>query len=114
MTIPHPLCRLDDIPDGQAKGISWGVGSAREDILVVRRGDAAYGYRNRCPHVGTSLDWTPGQFMSADGRHLHCATHGALFRVEDGFCVHGPCAGRSLSAVPVRVQDGAVLLVEPI
>jgi nitrite reductase/ring-hydroxylating ferredoxin subunit len=110
--IPTPLCRLDDIPDGQAKGINWGGGPAREDILVARRGDGAFAYRNRCPHVGTTLDWTPDRFMSADGLHLQCATHGALFRVEDGFCLRGPCAGRSLSALPIRVSDGAIYLDE--
>ncbi|TWB47545.1 Rieske (2Fe-2S) protein [Nitrospirillum viridazoti] len=107
---PSPLCRLADIADGQAKGINWGSGSAREEILVARRGDRAFAYHNRCPHVGTTLDWTPDRFMSADGRHLQCATHGALFRVEDGLCIHGPCAGRSLTPVRVHVEDGAVHL----
>ncbi|MEE3625872.1 Rieske (2Fe-2S) protein [Nitrospirillum sp. BR 11752] len=108
--VPSPLCRLDDIPDGQAKGINWGSGADRQEILVARRGGAVFAYHNRCPHVGTTLDWTPDQFMSADGQHLQCATHGALFRVDDGLCLRGPCAGRGLTPVAVRVKDGALYL----
>ena len=42
------------------------------------------GYVNSCPHLGSPLDWVPNRFLSADGRHVLCATHGALFRIEDG------------------------------
>jgi nitrite reductase/ring-hydroxylating ferredoxin subunit len=93
------------------------LGSARgielDDIslLLVRRGDAIFAYENRCPHRGTSLDWLPGRFMSADGELLQCATHGALFRVEDGLCVSGPCVREHLTALRVERVDGKVWLV---
>ena len=75
-------------------------------ILLV----AVLGYLNACPHVGTPLDLVPDQFLSEDGRHLVCATHGALFRIEDGFCVDGPGHGLHLTAVPVTVEAGLVTL----
>ena len=34
--------------------------------------------------------------------------HGALFRLEDGVCVAGPCAGERLKPWPVAVIDGVV------
>jgi len=40
--------------------------------------------------------------------------HGALFDVETGTCVSGPCAGRSLRALPLRVADGWVFLAEDV
>jgi len=104
------LCRLEEIPDGQARGFARGEGRDREGFLVARRGDAVYGYRNECPHIGVPLDWSADKFMSLCGRYIQCATHGAQFRVEDGFCFRGPCAGRSLARVPVLVEDGAVVL----
>lgn len=109
------LGSLEEIPDGAAKGYAVGWGPEGRDVLVVRRGSAVYGYVNECPHAGTPLDWVPDGFMSADGRHLLCATHGALFRVETGACIHGPCLGRGLARVPVRVADGMVVIqpVEP-
>jgi nitrite reductase/ring-hydroxylating ferredoxin subunit len=38
--------------------------------------------------------------------------HGALFEIESGVCVSGPCAGKALRALPVRVAQGYVVLEE--
>lgn len=102
------LCRLDDIPDGEGRGFEPDDGG--DGILVVRRGDRAYGYVNSCPHAASPLDWVENQFMSLDKSHILCATHGAEFRVEDGYCVLGPCRGKSLASVAVSVRDGEVIL----
>ena len=108
------LCQLTDIPDGMAKGFELGSPEDPFDLFVVRDGDRVLGYRNACPHVGTPLDWQPDTFMSEDGEHIMCHTHGALFEIEDGFCVAGPCAGASLAPVAVRVDEtGAVILTDP-
>jgi nitrite reductase/ring-hydroxylating ferredoxin subunit len=37
-----------------------------------------------------------------------CSTHGALFRVEDGVCLAGPCQGDRLEPYPIVVRDGVV------
>ena len=113
------LCRLDDIEDGQAKGFTLGQGletgqgvEARE-IFVVREGARVFGYVNSCPHLGTPLDWQVNRFISLDSGHIMCATHGALFEVESGSCVDGPCVGQNLEPLPVVVDgDGRVRLVE--
>ncbi len=39
--------------------------------------------------------------MTEEG-FLACRNHGALFAVEDGFCVAGPCAGESLEPIAVE------------
>ena len=106
-----PLCELADIPDGQARGFVLGD----VELLVVRQGSECFAYLNVCPHRATSLDWAPDRFMSSDGVHLQCATHGALFQVRDGRCVSGPCEGQSLTRLAVELRDGAVLVggVEP-
>lgn len=104
------VCALADIADGQARGFSLGAGAGRREVLVARRGDAVFAYDNRCPHRGTPLDWVPDRFMSPDGCHLQCATHGARFRVEDGMCIAGPCLGLPLTPVPASVRAGTVVL----
>jgi len=76
----------------------------------VRHGDRVYAYRNRCPHTGAPLDWQPDQFLDLEQMFIQCAFHGALFRIADGYCVRGPCAGQSLEAVSVRIDDGLVVL----
>jgi len=37
--------------------------------------------------------------------------HGALFRIEDGECLQGPCPGQRLSAVPAEVRGEVVYLL---
>lgn len=107
------LCRLDDIEDGQAKGFTLGEGPGGREIFVVREADRVFGYLNACPHLGTPLNWDGDTFISADCGLIICATHGALFEIDDGDCVSGPCAGQALEAVPVTVDaQGRVVLDE--
>lgn len=105
------LCRLEDIPDGASKGFAAAAG-AFTGLMAVRQGDAVFVYVNSCPHIGTPLDWTPGRFLSRDGRTIVCATHGAHFRISDGVCITGPCVGDSLEAVPAEIRDGTVYVPE--
>ena len=106
------LCRLTDIPNGEAKGFSVETAAGKRDILVHRDGNIVRGYVNSCPHVGSPLDWAPDRFISLDGFHLLCGTHGALFRPEDGYCVSGPCAGDSLECVPISLIEDEVVFGE--
>ena len=106
------LCRLGDIEDGEAKGFLLGEGVEQRDIFVVRDGARAFGYVNSCPHVGTPLDWTPDEFMSGDGGHIMCRTHGALFEIADGTCIAGPCIGDRLTPVALELDgEGRIILV---
>ena len=106
-----PVCRLDEIPDGGAKGLVVPDPDGPPlRVIVLRSGGEVSAYRNRCPHRGTPLDLRPDDFLDRDGRHLVCSTHGALFRREDGYCIAGPCAGDSLEPVAVRVENGIVLV----
>ena len=104
------LCRLDEIADGAARGFELGQGTERLDLFLYRRGTEVVAYVNECPHAGTPLDLLPDQFLAADRRHFQCHTHGAMFRIDDGMCVLGPCLGRALTPVAVRIEDGALLI----
>jgi len=99
------LCRLEDIEDGGAKGFYWGEGTRQWAVFVVREDGRVRGYVNACPHLGTPLELLPDRFISADGRHILCSTHGALFEIADGTCVSGPCAGECLTPVEVHLDD---------
>ncbi|MFP6798982.1 MAG: Rieske (2Fe-2S) protein, partial [Pseudomonas sp.] len=39
---------------------------------------------------------------------IQCATHGALFLIESGECVAGPCAGQSLQELAIREDDQGI------
>ena len=111
----HPLCRLDDLPEGQSKGFTVRPDSRYADILVVRtRAGTIFAYRNRCPHTGAPMEWEPDQFLDYGGTAIQCGIHGALFRIEDGYCVSGPCARQSLQPVAVAERDGWLIALEPL
>jgi len=103
------LCRLDDIPDGEAIAVDASLPEGEESLIVVRKGEAVHAYLNICPHAGRRLDWAPGKFLLKDGI-LICAAHGASFQAGDGLCVGGPCRGDRLRAVAVDVVAGDVRL----
>ncbi len=106
------LCRADELAEGNARGFRFGSGPDLQMVLVVRKGGVLFAYDNSCPHMGTPLNFLPDRFLDRDGRHLLCATHGARFRIEDGFCIEGPCAGKSLRPAAIRVEREEVFLVE--
>jgi nitrite reductase/ring-hydroxylating ferredoxin subunit len=59
----------------------------------------------------------PDRFLDSEGELIQCATHGALFRIESGECLRGPCLGAFLEPLPLKVREGRVFLsgtaVEP-
>ncbi|HVO51762.1 MAG TPA: Rieske 2Fe-2S domain-containing protein, partial [Thermoanaerobaculia bacterium] len=69
--------------------------------ILVSTPDGARAYRNVCPHVPIPLDRGGEPLLTEEG-FLACRNHGALFAVEDGFCVAGPCAGETLESIPVE------------
>ncbi len=95
------LCSIDDIPDNGSKGLSHkGV-----PLLAVRQGENVYLYRNQCPHLGLPLEWQANQFLTADKSLIQCSAHGALFEIESGYCISGPCQQQSLTPVIFSCKD---------
>lgn len=113
--LPPPgtvLCRLAELDDPAGREFSFGRGPDALVMFVVRTGGAVFGYVNACPHTGGPLNWLGDRFLAPGGREIQCATHGARFRIEDGACLSGPCDGRALSPVAVRVDGGNVVVAE--
>ena len=105
------VCRLSELEHG-ARGFTLGAGDWPLRIFVLRVRDAVHGYLNRCPHAGHPLDLLPERFLTADGTLILCSSHGALFEKTTGYCVAGPCAGRSLTHVPLEIRCGLVMLAD--
>ena len=93
-----------------AKGFVFGAGGDRFELFVVRAEGRVFGYVNDCPHTHTPLDFQPDRFLNRERSLLLCSTHGALFRIDNGYCVRGPCAGRSLTSMPVTEKDGQIVV----
>ena len=104
----EPICRLDELADLECREFESQQGEERIPAFLLRLGDRVVAYRNHCPHTGAPLNWTPNQFLSYEQAFIQCAIHGALFRLEDGYCLHGPCNGKSLQAIELEIEAGVV------
>lgn len=102
------LACVDDIEEGSAKGLE--VNDLY--LFLVKKDDQIYLYWNRCPHLGTPLEWEEDRFLDADGALIQCSTHGALFQIDDGLCLAGPCRGKHLQAIPFQIENGMVMVEE--
>ncbi len=104
------ICPLSDLDETGSRGFEGADAGLPWNFFVVRHDAQVRAYRNNCPHTGAPLDWMPHRFLDLDGELIQCSIHGALFRVDDGLCLRGPCVGRQLEAIPIQVRDGAVWL----
>ena len=106
------LCLLSDLKNGEAKGFNVEGSGIAQRLIIVRQGDGVKAYINLCPHIGSRLDGDVGQFLDdEDPTMLLCDSHAALFRIEDGVCVKGPCEGDKLFPADVTVVGNAVVYV---
>ena len=106
-----PLCQLNDIEDGGSIGMVATIDNLPVGLALVRQGDDVFIYENSCPHNLAPMDFTPGQFLNLERDLIQCTLHGALFRIDDGHCVQGPCVGKHLKPIASEVREGAVWLV---
>ena len=84
MSFEAPLCRLEDIVDGDARGCD-SLHEGRDTVFVV------YAWRDSCPHErGTPMAWRKNAYLNAERGRIACHAHGALFAIASGLCLLGP------------------------
>jgi nitrite reductase/ring-hydroxylating ferredoxin subunit len=112
--LPTWLCHLSDLPDGSARGFDP-FARGRDTVFAVRRGASVRVWADRCPHHGTPMPWRKDAYLNAAGDRIVCAAHGALFDIDSGLCVQGPCLGERLRPVPFTLTEaGELLLTAPL
>jgi nitrite reductase/ring-hydroxylating ferredoxin subunit len=107
------VCRFNELADPGSKEFSIGSGEWPFRGFVVRKGNDIFAYQNYCMHVGHPLNWQPDSFLTSDGCQIVCASHGAIYKIESGVCVAGPCPGKMLRTVAVENRDGVVVVRGP-
>ena len=105
------ICNLDDIRDGESTGLSATINGFIRTLIVVRAGNNAFVYVNSCPHTGAPLELKPGKFLSHDKQNIICSTHGALFEINTGLCIYGPCQDKHLEAIQISIDNGKILCI---
>ena len=100
------VCALADVADGKAHVVRL----RQFELIVVREGNAVFGYENECKHLGVGLNLLDDKEVETKDHHMLCEFHWATYRFSDGYCVAGPCQGESLNAVPLAVRAGRVVI----
>jgi len=98
------LCSVSDLVDGESRGFELPGLS----LFVVKQNDKISIYKNSCPHRGIRLEWQPDTFLDVEKQFIQCATHGALFTIDSGECIAGPCPGEQLEALPFHIVEGSI------
>ncbi|MFN3498355.1 MAG: Rieske (2Fe-2S) protein [Pannonibacter indicus] len=107
------LCREEEIAEAEAKGFGP-LGSYRRKIIVLRHQGALRAWLDSCPHysTGTPMAWKTDAYLNGEGTHLACHSHGALFDMDTGECVIGPCLGQQLTPVSIAVTPAGEIFAE--
>jgi nitrite reductase/ring-hydroxylating ferredoxin subunit len=100
------LCSVHDLNEGQ----SLGFDIPGRPVFAVRKDGDLFVYQNECPHLGVELEFQENDFLDLDGALIQCSTHGALFEIETGHCLSGPCQGDYLTPVKFTVKDEVLYL----
>ena len=104
----NKICMMEDVPERQARAFDTEDG---DTIFITQRDGSFYAYQNVCPHLQVELEFLENQFLDQDQEFIQCSTHGALFEVETGLCISGPCQGDTLEKVNIKVHsDGGIYL----
>jgi nitrite reductase/ring-hydroxylating ferredoxin subunit len=102
------LCAVSELGDPGARGFRFRAGEALFAAFLVREGSEVRGWIDSCPHNGWPLAVMDDLYLTRTGDRILCAAHGAVFRLGDGVCTAGPCAGEALTPWPVVVRSGWV------
>lgn len=106
----NKICMMEEIPEREARSFETEDGDI---IFITQRDGAFYAYQNLCPHLQVELEFLENQFLDPDQEFIQCSTHGALFEVETGLCISGPCQGDTLQKIEIQVHsDGGIYLVD--
>lgn len=100
------LCNITEIEEGTSKGFSSHVGP----VFAVKYDGQIFVYKNECPHLGVNLEFQPDEFLDSEGQLIQCSTHGALFSIEEGHCLTGPCQGDFLTKVDFEIENDNIIV----
>ncbi len=106
----HILCKISDIEDPGSKSFDVKIKRKIQSIFVVHKDGEFFAYYNQCPHTGASLEWQQDQFLDLDKELIQCATHDALFLINSGKCIAGPCVGEKLQTLPLSIKTDEIHL----
>ncbi|WP_428242803.1 Rieske (2Fe-2S) protein [Gynuella sp.] len=107
MTQTFTLGPEHEIEEGHSKGYEL----PHLQVFAVRRDGLLYVYKNDCPHLNINLEWQEDQFLDMDAAFIQCSGHGALFEIETGICISGPCQGEHLTVIAHEIDAQGQIVI---
>lgn len=101
-----PIFNINEIEDDSAKGFTID----KQKAFAVKKDGQLYLYLNNCPHLNINLEFQPDEFLDSEKRFIQCVNHGALFEIDSGKCIAGPCSGQSLTPVNFEIKNDKIFL----
>jgi len=109
------LGQLNTLVDGQASmhvlDDATPPGDKPFRYLLLRSGNTALAYVNRCAHFGVPLAARQDLLIFKPHVSVSCNVHYARYRWADGVCESGDCAGESLLPIPLDVDAQGTIRV---
>lgn len=102
------LIHSSEITNDSARGLKY----KNISLFAVKKDGEIFLYLNRCPHLGTPLEWIEDEFLDSEKTLIRCATHGALFQINNGKCLVGPCQGKHLQSIPFELEKDEIKIQE--
>lgn len=108
MAKKKPIAHIDDFKD--KRSLSFSTKSLKG--FIVKKNTDYFAYVNSCPHLGVELNWSDDNFLDLEKTFIHCFTHGALFLIDSGECISGPCVGKALKPLAININDTGDIFLE--
>lgn len=93
-----------NLEEGKTHTFLIAVGSREQEAFLLRYEGELLAYLNECPHWAVELDLGDGHFFDDELQRIYCKNHGALFVPPEGKCETGPCLGRTLTRLEIRLE----------
>ena len=110
--IPDPICTSLQVPELGKFSFAIQFRGERRDAFLVRFKGMVYGYLNECAHMLRPLDCEQAHIFDESGQYLQCSMHGIQYDPKSGEALSDLCAGKKLTALKVREEEGWVYLVD--
>ena len=81
--------------------------------FVTKKKGHYFAYLNLCKHLPVTLDLNDGNFFDFEKKHFQCHMHGAMYEIETGFCVAGPCQGARLEMLEIIEEESKLIIKVP-
>lgn len=108
----YRLCAVSEINEEESREFIIPGAETDKNVLVVKKDGLISVYVNSCPHLGIPMNMEPDRFLDVEKNFIICSTHGALFKIEDGECVSGPCLGQNLTPVSHAIMGEEVFVAK--